>query len=202
MRDELCDRRAQSCRLYQAELGDLAQTRAMAEAMLADRDGIALLVNNASGFAPTPIASCTPADFDAMLDSNLRGPYFLIQALLPGLRAGASIVNIVDTHVERPLRDFNAYGAAKAGLVSLTRSLALELGPQVRVNAVAPGAILWPEDETGYDAATRVQTIARTPLARLGDPEDIARAVGFLACEAPFVTGQVITVDGGRGLVA
>lgn len=201
LRDELCALRAASCWLYQAELGDIDQLHAMAAAILAQRSRVTLLVNNASGFAPTPIASCTPDAFDAMFDANLRGPYFLIQALLPGLHTGASIVNIVDTHVQQPLRDFNAYGAAKAGLASLTRSLALELGPDVRVNAVAPGAILWPEDDTGYDAAARVDTIARTPLARLGSPEDIARAVGFLACDAPFVTGHILTVDGGRQLV-
>ena len=135
-----------------------------------------------------------------MIGSNLRGPYFLIQGLLPGMDAGASIVNIIDVHVQRPLPDFNAYGAAKAGLASLTRSLAVELGPKVRVNGVAPGAILWPDGDEAYDSETRERTVAATPLKRLGDPADIARTVAFLACDAPFITGQVITVDGGRSL--
>jgi pteridine reductase len=161
-----------------------------------------LLVNNASGFDATPMATCTEAQFDAMLGSNLKGPYFLIQALLTPLRRSpaGSIVNILDVHVERPLRHYNAYCAAKAGLASLTRSLALELGPDLRVNGVAPGAILWPDGEEAYDSGTRQETVEKTPLRRTGDPSDIARTVGFLACDAPFVTGQVIAVDGGRSL--
>ncbi len=200
LRDELCSAREASCEVFQADLDDMAAVTALAQSVLGRYPALDLLVNNASGFAPTPIDRCTPAQFDAMLGANLRGPYFLIQGLLPGFAAGGSIVNLLDVHIERPLRDFNAYGAAKAGLASLTRSLALELGPALRVNGVAPGAILWPEDDAAYDARAREQTIAQTPLARLGEPEDIARAVAFLACEAPFITGQVIVVDGGRGL--
>ena len=170
--------------------------------VLAQYPAIDLLVNNASSFLPTPIESCTPAQFDSLLGANLRGPYFLIQGLLPGMRSGgASIVNILDVHMERPLKDFNVYGATKAGLASLTRSLAVELGPDIRVNGVAPGAILWPEGDDSYDEAMRERTVQQTPLKRLGEPMDIARTVGFLACEAPFITGQVITVDGGRSLL-
>lgn len=202
LREALCGLRAGSCELFAADLGDMTDIAALAQALLARYPRIDLLVNNASGFEPTPIQSCTPTQFDDMLSANLRGPYFLIQGLLPALRDGASIVNLLDVHIERPLRNYNAYGAAKAGLASLTRSLALELGPAVRVNGVAPGAILWPEDDMAYDAATRARTISQTPLARLGEPSDIARTVAFLACEAPFITGQVITVDGGRGLVS
>jgi len=198
---QLCARRAGSCQLFRADLQDPAQVRALAAGLLAQYPGIDLLVNNASGFAPTPIASCTPAQFDSMLDTNLRAPYFLIQGLLPGMGSGASIVNILDVYAERPLRHYNAYCAAKAGLASLTRSLAVELGPQLRVNGVAPGAILWPEGDSAFDSAARDALVASTPLQGLGDPTDIARAVGFLACDAPFVTGQIITVDGGRGLV-
>jgi pteridine reductase len=200
--DELCDERAGSCTLLQADLGDDAQVGSLAEEIIACYGAIDLLVNNASGFAPTPIETCSADAFDAMLNANLRGPYFLVQGLLPALQSGeASIVNLLDVHVERPLRNYNAYCAAKAGLASLTRSLALELAPAVRVNGVAPGAILWPEDEASFDDELREATLARTPLKRLGDPEDIARAVGYLTCDAPFVTGQVIVVDGGRGLV-
>ena len=200
--DALCAQRAGSCRLFRADLLDAAQVGSLAKALLAQYPAIDLLVNNASGFAPTAIDDATPAQFDRMLGSNLRAPYFLIQGLLPGLRSGnSSIVNILDAHTARPLRHYNVYTAAKAGLESLTRSLAVELAPRVRVNGVAPGAILWPEDDATFDNAARESMIRKTPLQRLGDPADIARAVGFLACDAPFITGQVIVVDGGRELV-
>lgn len=201
--DELCAKRPGSCRLFQADLQDQAQAVALAADVLECYPSIKVLVNNASSFWATPIDSCTPAQFDSLLGANLRGPYFLIQGLLPGLRSGAaSIVNILDVHIDTPLRDFNVYGAAKAGLASLTRSLAVELGPDIRVNGVAPGAILWPEGDDSYDAAMREHTVQQTPLKRLGEPMDIARTVGFLACDAPFITGQVIRVDGGRSLVS
>ncbi len=201
--DELCRERINSCQLFQADLQEQVQVSAMAEDIRAHYASIDLLVNNASGFSPTPIETATPVQFDNMLDANLRGPYFLIQGLLPAMRSGsASIVNILDVHVERPLRQFNVYGAAKAGMASLTRSLAVELAPAIRVNGVAPGAILWPEEDDTYDALMRENTIEHTPLKRQGEPIDIARTVGFLACDAPFITGQVIVVDGGRSLVS
>lgn len=201
--DELCERRAGSCQLFEADLEDQTQVDTLAAALLAQYPAIDLLVNNASGFSPTPIEACTPAQFDSMLASNLRAPYFLIQGLLPALQRGrATIVNILDAHADRPLRHFNAYSAAKAGLASLTASLAVELGPDIRVNGIAPGAILWPEDNDAYDAVARDRILARTPLQRMGDPTDIARVVAFLACDAPFITGQVIVVDGGRSLVS
>ena len=200
--DALCSQRTGSCRLFRADLSDAVQVSEVSGEILAAYPSINLLVNNASGFAATPLRDTAPADFDAMIASNLKGPYFLIQGLLDGLMAAqGSIVNIVDVHAERPLPDFNAYGAAKAGLASLTRSLAVELGPHIRVNGVAPGAILWPEGDAAYDEQTRQRTVANTPLQRLGDPMDIARTVAFLADDAPFITGQVITVDGGRHLV-
>lgn len=200
---DLCRRRADSCRLFRGDLEDHLQVGVLVRDILAQYPGIDLLVNNASGFAATPIESCTPAQFDSMLASNLRGPYFLIQGLLPALRArGGSIVNIIDIHADRPLRHFSAYSAAKAGLASLTRSLAIELGPDVRVNGVAPGAILWPEGNSAYDTAGRDKLVDSTPLQRLGDPTDIARTVAFLASDAPFITGEVIVVDGGRSLVS
>ncbi len=198
---ELCDTRPGSCHAFRADLRRLAEIRAMGEAILHRFGGLDLLVNNASGFSPTPIESCTEAEFDTMIDTNLKGHYFLIQSTLGALRSRqGGIVNILDSHVEQPLRHFNAYVAAKAGLASLTRSLALELGPEVRVNGIAPGAILWPETGEAYDSSTRRDTIDRTPLKRLGEPADIARAVVFLATEAPFISGQVITVDGGRSV--
>lgn len=200
--DELLSARSDSCRLFSADLEDPAQVSALAKSLVAEYERLDVLVNNASGFEPTPLEECTQAQFDSMLDSNLRGPYFLMQGLLPALRGGgASIINILDVHVDRPLPRFNAYGAAKSGLASLTRSLAVELGPEIRVNGIAPGAILWPDGDDAYDEASRQRTLAETPLQRLGDPVDIARTVEFLACDATFITGQVIVVDGGRSLV-
>lgn len=198
---ELTALRPGSCQTFRADLAEPEETLALAAAIRDRYPAIRLLVNNASSFAPTPIDTCTPGQFDALLGSNLRGPYFLIQGLLPALGRGACVVNILDTHIERPLPRFTAYVAAKAGLAGLTRSLAVELAPDVRVNGIAPGAILWPDDGTAYDESTRRRTVAATPLGRLGDPSDIARTVAFLACDAPFITGQIIAVDGGRGLV-
>lgn len=201
--EELCAQRADSCQLFQADLESLEQVSALARELQAQYSSIHLLVNNASGFSPTPIETSTPQELDSMLNSNLRGPYFLIQGLLPVMRSGgASIVNILDVHIDRPMRHYNAYGAAKAGMASLTRSLALELGPDIRVNGVSPGAILWPEGDDSYDEAMREVELQQTPLKCLGEPMDIARTVSFLACNAPFITGQVIVVDGGRSLVS
>lgn len=198
---ELNADRPGSCSLWQADLAQAGDIRELGARFNDQHPALDLLVNNASGFEPTPIEHCTEAEFDAMLGSNLKGPYFLIQALLPALRQGrGSIVNLIDVHAERPLAGFNAYCAAKAGLAALTRNLALELGPAIRVNGIAPGAILWPEDDAAYDGAARERILAATPLQRVGDPEDIARTVGFFALEAPFVTGQVLAVDGGWGL--
>ena len=200
---ELNTARTDSCQLFSADLANLGDVQRLGGEIVGRYRSLDLLVNNASGFEPTPIQSCSEAEFDAMLASNLKGPYFLIQSLLPALqKAGGAIVNIVDVHVEQPLPDFNAYCAAKAGLASLTRSLALELAPAIRANGVAPGAILWPGEEAQFDNQAMQDTIERTPLGRLGEPEDIARAVRFLATEAPFITGQVLAVDGGRTLPA
>jgi len=200
--DELCARRPDSCQLFQADLHDSAQLAALAAALVTRYAAVELLVNNASGFEPTPIETCSAAQFENLLATNLTAPYFLIQGLLPRLRAGrACIVNLLDVHIDRPLPGYNAYGAAKAGLASLTRSLAVELAPEIRVNGISPGAILWPEAGDTFDEEARARVLAKTPLQRLGDPEDIARAVAFLASDAPFMTGQVIVVDGGRSLV-
>jgi len=199
--DELCRERSDSCHLFQADLESTTAVRQLAEDVLKRYDGLSLLVNNASDFSRALIDHCTEAQFDRLLDCNLKGPYFLIQTLLPGLRRSSGcIVNILDIHVQRPLRHFSAYCAAKAGLDSLTRGLALELGPEVRVNGIAPGAILWPDSDENYDEATRQKILANTPLKRKGEPADIARTVQFLACDAPFITGDIITVDGGWSL--
>ena len=201
--EELNAQRPDSCACFGADLASADGVAALAEAICQRYGSLQVLVNNASGFEPTPIETCAQEDFDAMIDSNLRGPYFLIQGLLPLLRRrGGSIVNILDTHVEKPLPRYNVYGAAKAGLASLTRSLAVELAPDIRVNGVAPGAILWPESGDAYSEEDRARAIADTPLQRMGEVGDIAEVVGFLARDARYVTGQVIAVDGGKGLAS
>ncbi len=156
-----------------------------------------VLVNNASSFYPTPVGTITPAHWDDLLGSNLKAPLFLSQAAAPALREqGGCIVNITDIHAQRPLKSYPVYSIAKAGLVMLTRSLARELGPEIRVNAVAPGAILWPEEEVEEIVKQRI--IARTALKRQGHPVDVARAVLFLVRDADYISGEIIAVDGGR----
>jgi pteridine reductase len=181
---------------------DLLDTAALADLVRAAQErfgALHLLVNNASSFYSTPLGQITPAQWDDLLGTNLRAPLFLVQAASPLLaRSQGSIVNIVDIHGQRPLRDYSVYCAAKAGLIMLTRALARELAPAVRVNAVAPGSVLWPEQ--GMDEQRKRRILERTPLARQGSPEDIARAVLFFTAYAPFVTGQILAVDGGRSI--
>lgn len=196
---ELHARRADSVTLLQGDLHDtpaLAQLVAKAHAAWGRLD---LLVNNASTFYPTPLGSVTESVWDDLIGSNLKAPFFLAQAAAPHLRMErGSIVNIVDIHAERPLKEHPVYSMAKAGLVMMTKSLACELGPEVRVNGVAPGAILWPENE--MDDATRSKILERTFLKRQGSPQDIANAVLFLARDAHYTSGHILTVDGGRSL--
>lgn len=157
------------------------------------------LVNNASGFYPTPLAELTEAQWDDLSGSNLKAPLFLAQAAAPHLaKTGGCIINMVDANLARPLRDHPAYLAAKAGLAMLTRALAKDLAPAVRVNGIAPGAILWPAAEPG--AEDKQAILAGIPLGRLGTPADIAGAIRFLVCDAPYITGQILAVDGGRSL--
>jgi pteridine reductase len=163
------------------------------------------LVNNASTFYATPVGTIDEDHWHELLGSNLKAPLFLSQAVTPYLRESkGAIVNIIDIHTERPLKDFVVYNAAKAGLAGLTRSLALDLGPDVRVNGVSPGAIMWPEvGQNGgndYPPEERERIINQTPLKRIGSAEDIAGAVKFLLLDAPYVTGQILAVDGGREL--
>lgn len=192
--------RANSVALIQADLKDAGGLGEMVKNTVARFRRIDALVNNASTFYPTPIGEITPAQWDDLIGSNLKAPLFLCQAAAPHLRkTGGSIVNIADIHAERPLKNYVVYSIAKAGLLGLTRSLARELGPEVRVNAIAPGAILWPENDA-FDAVSRQRIISNTLLRRMGEPEDIAKAVYYLVAEAPYVTGQVLAVDGGRSV--
>lgn len=160
-----------------------------------------VVVNNASTFYPTPIAQLEPTQFDDLIGSNLRGPAFVAQAAAPWLaETSGTIVNLADVHGKRPLDEHGVYCAAKAGLIMLTHALAHELAPDVRVNAIAPGSILWPEGPRGDDPQARAAVLEATPLNRQGTPDDIAAALVYLVTDAPFVTGEVLSVDGGRAL--
>ena len=196
---ELNAERADSVAIVQGDLhdaGDLATLVERAARSFGRLDG---LVNNASSFYPTGLDAVSEANWDDLVGTNLKAPLFLAQAAAPHLRkARGAIVNIVDIHAERPLRNFVVYSVAKAGLAGLTRSLALELAPAVRVNGVSPGAILWPEGGEQYSGEERARIVRQTPLQREGTPADIAGAVKYLLLDAPYVTGQILSVDGGR----
>lgn len=198
---ELNDERADSARVISGDLADPATCDHVAGEAIAAWNRLDLLVNNASSFYPTPVGSISGDSFDDLIASNLRAPAFLCQAVAPALRtAGGAIVNMADIHGQRPLAGHPVYCAAKAGLIMLTRVLARDLAPAVRVNAIAPGSILWPEGPGGDDPGIRQSIVDATPLGRQGEPADIAGALLYLVRDAPFVTGQVLAVDGGRGL--
>lgn len=194
---ELEAARAGSTLALQADLADfdrLPELVAQAIGRYGRLDG---LVNNASTFQPTALGTTTPAQWDALFASNARAPFFLAQAAAPHLKATrGAIVNLVDIYAERPLRGHAVYCMAKAALAMATKSLALELAPDIRVNAIAPGAILWAENETSDEK--RAAMLARTPLARTGTPEEIAEAVRWLLLDARYTTGQILRIDGGR----
>jgi pteridine reductase len=197
---ELNRARPGSVALIQADLTDDAQLPAMVEQTVQHFGQLDALVNNASSFYETPVGSIAAADWNDLVGTNLRAPLFLAQAAAPALRrAQGAIVNITDIHAERPLKNYLVYSVAKTGLAGLTRALARELAPDIRVNAVAPGPVMWPEQDT-FDQVARARIIAHTPLRREGLPEDIARAVHFLLADAPYITGETINVDGGRNI--
>ncbi|TMG85252.1 MAG: pteridine reductase [Betaproteobacteria bacterium] len=195
---ELNHQRKDSVALIQADLLDVAKLPSLVDQTVQRFGKLDALINNASSFFQTPVGEITPAAWEDLIGTNLRAPLFVAQAAAPALKkAQGAIVNITDIHAERPLKNYVVYSVAKSGLVGLTRSLARELAPEVRVNAVAPGPILWPDDES-FDELSRQRIISHTPLKREGTPEDIAKAVHFLLAEATYVTGETINVDGGR----
>ena len=197
--DELNAARQKSAAKVKAELLAPIAPRALVSAACDSFGGLDLLINNASSFFPVAVGEIEASHWEELVGSNVRAPLFICQEAAGELaRRSGAIVNIVDIHAERPLKGYPVYSIAKAGLAALTRSLAIELAPKVRVNGVAPGAIAWPEDGQ-FDPAERERVVATTPLGRVGSPEDIAHAVHFLAC-ATFVTGQVLAVDGGRSI--
>lgn len=191
--------RADSAALAQSDLLQIDKLPDLVDLAVRRFGQLDVLVNNASTFYPTRVGEITPQAWDDLLGSNLKAPLFLSQAAAPALkRTRGLILNIVDIHALRPLRDYTVYCAAKAGLHMLTRSLAKELGPEIRVNGISPGPVLWPEH--GGDERAREKIIQRTILQRMGTPEDIARTALFFASSAPFITGQILAVDGGRSV--
>lgn len=191
--------RKDTARLLKADLSLLDEVQRLAEAALAQWDGVDVLVNNASLFQAVPIGQVTERDWGLAMDSNLKAPFFLSQALWPSLKnKQGCIVNIADIHAETGLPGYPVYSVAKAGLVAMTRILAREMAPDVRVNAVAPGAILWPEQDVAE--AERLEILKKVALQRCGEADDVAKAVRFLVENADYITGQVLTVDGGRTL--
>jgi pteridine reductase len=195
----LNDKRAKSAATIRADLLDIDRLGGLVDFTTRHFGALDILVNNASTFYPTKIGEITPAAWDDLVGTNLKVPLFLSQAAVPALRARKGLIlNIVDIHALRPLRDYPVYCAAKAGLHMITRSLAKELGPEIRVNGISPGPVLWPEGQT--DEPARAKIIERTVLKRMGSPEDIARTALFFAAHAPFVTGQILAVDGGRSV--
>jgi pteridine reductase len=196
---ELNAARPKSAASVKAELLAPVAPRALVSAALDSFGRLDALVNNASSFFPVAVGAMESSHWEELIGSNLRAPLFISQQAASELAKNEGcIVNIVDIHAERPLKGYALYSIAKAGLAAMTRALALELAPRVRVNGVAPGAIAWPEDGQFADQE-RARIVATTPLARTGSPEDIARAVHFLAT-APYVTGQIVAVDGGRSI--
>lgn len=199
---ELCQdlnrQRERSAAVLRGDVLDPNAIAALAAQAVACFGRLDVLINNASSFYPTPVGSITLEQWDDLIGTNVRAPLLLSQALVPALRATTgAIINIADIHADRPLKNHTVYCVAKAGLVMLTKSLARELAPDVRVNAIAPGAILWPEQG---DAQQQEHILSRIALKRQGTPLDIAKAALYLARDADYVTGQIITVDGGRTL--
>ena len=204
--DELNEERENSAICIQADLNNIAHINNLATAALAHWQRIDLLINNASSFYPTPIGNASEEDWDNLINPNLKAPFFLAQALAQNLsKHHGSIINIADIYAEKPLKKHSIYSIAKAGNVMLTKTLAQELAPLVRVNGIAPGAILWPDDsnkcaEDKLSDDNKEKMLARIPLQQRGQAQDIAKTILFLAQNAPYITGQILTVDGGRSI--
>lgn len=198
---ELNLQRPNSVAIIQGDLLNLAILPSLVQESIQHFGRLDVLINNASSYYPTEIGDIKDEQWQDLMGSNLKAPLFLAQAAADELRKQhGCIINITDMHVERPKKGYIIYSVAKAGLVTLTKSLAHEFSPNVRVNAVAPGPVMWPEDNPQFDELYRQRVISQTLLKRIGEPNDIAKAVKFLIQDAPFITGQIIAVDGGRSL--
>lgn len=197
--DELNAIRPDSARIIQADLDDDSTYADLIEKSVACWSRLDALINNASSFYPTPVGSITVEDWERLTASNMKAPLFLAQAATPHLKqTHGCIINMIDVHAQRPMKEHTVYCAAKAGLAMITMSLARELGPDVRVNGVSPGAILWPDNDMPEQTKTLI--LERTSLKRPGSPIDIAKTILFLISDADYITGQIIAVDGGRSL--
>lgn len=202
LKKELTAQRAQSVALVQGDLLNPANLAGLIKDAVKTFGQLDGLVNNASSFYPTAMGEITEKSWDDLVGTNLKAPLFLSQAAARELKkTHGAIVNIIDIHAEFPMKNYVVYNIAKGGLVALTRSLARELGPEVRVNGVAPGTILWPDDESWRDEVSRQRIMNQTAMKRIGEPDDIAKAVEFLLADSPYVTGQVLAVDGGRSVM-
>ena len=198
---ELNARRPDTVAVAPADLLKVASCGQLVKAALKQFERLDAVVNNASSFYATAVGEITEQAWDDLVGTNLKAPLFLAQAAAPELKKHhGCIVNVVDIHVDLPMRNHAVYTAAKGGLAALTRALARDLGPEVRVNGIAPGTILWPDDETWRDEVARQRIINQSALKRIGEPDDIARTVQFLIADAPYITGQIIAVDGGRSI--
>ncbi|HSH72571.1 MAG TPA: pteridine reductase [Methylophilaceae bacterium] len=198
---ELNLKRPNSAAIIQGDLLNLAVLPSLVQETINHFGRLDVLINNASSYYATELGEISDDQWEDLVGSNLKAPMFLSQAAAPELRKQRGcIVNITDMHVERPKKGYIVYSVAKAGLVTLTKSLAHELSPEVRVNAVAPGPVMWPEDNPQFDEVYRQRVISQTLLKRIGEASDVAKAVRFLIHDAPFITGQIIAVDGGRSL--
>lgn len=199
LQEELNEKRENSVVLIQADLHQSSKIKSMIKQANETWGQLDVVINNASSFYETPVKTATDEQWEDLIGSNLKAPFFVCQNAAPFLKSSnGCIINIVDIHADRPLKNYPVYSIAKAGLVMLTKSMARELGPEIRVNAIAPGAIMWPDND--IDDVTKQRIISRTALKRKGDPMDIAKAVRFLIEDATYMSGQVLTIDGGRTL--
>jgi pteridine reductase len=203
---DLCDSlnqiRPGTAATLKADLSDKNQWKSLILQAVDIFQRLDILVNNASAFFATPMGQATDGDWEQLLDINLKAPFFLSEYAAPHLRkVQGTIINIVDIHADRPMKSYPIYSISKAGLKMLTKTLARELGPDIRVNAVSPGPIMWPEGINTYSDAQKLQIIDATTLKQHGDPKEIAKAVLFLAKDANYVSGLDLIVDGGRSVV-
>lgn len=199
--EELNKLRTNSAICLTADLNRLTEIESLTTQALAHWHRIDALINNASSFYPTPLEQSTEAQWNDLIGSNLKAPFFLSRSLAPALvKSRGAIINIADIHSDRPLENHTIYCIAKAGNVMLTKSLAKELAPHVRVNGISPGAIMWPEHQEATPEPQKQEILNKIPLSQLGAPQDIAGLILFLLKQAPYITGQIIPVDGGRSL--
>lgn len=200
--EELNSKSPYSAATLKADLNQIKEIEALAKAAVSQWGRLDVLINNASSFYPTPIGQASPEQWDDLINSNLKAPFFLTQALAPALKqTRGCVLNIADIHADRPLKDHPIYCVAKAGNVMLTKSLARELAPEIRVNGIAPGAILWPEHSGELNDFDKQKILSKIPLERQGALSDIAETALFFITRAPYITGQIIGIDGGRTLI-